>query len=298
MQNVVNFNGGNGISRQRGEQDAAQAVAKRRAVAALQRLHDEFAIGPVRLQIGRFDSGLFNFNHSKPSLLNSGGRPAVLRSSKKQPRQAALFGVELNDKMLFHGNSNLIALRKVDDFRLQVFPVKVQPLWNRAGSVCFNRRLDLLAVTAGLLNRNHITRAQKIGRDVDLFAIDLKMAMVHELTAFRTRRGPAQQVNNIIEPALADAQQVFARYALTTLRHLEIFTELALLNAVVTAGLLLGTQLEAIFGSFLPALAVLARRIGTALHGALVRVAALALKEQLFCPRGGTACKPDRYILT
>lgn len=106
--------------------------------------------------------------------------------------------------------------------------------------------------------------------------------MVHELTAFRTRRGPAQQVNNIIEPALADAQQVFARYALTTLRHLEIFTELALLNAVVTAGLLLGTQLEAIFGSFLPALAVLARRIGTALHGALVRVAALALKEQLF----------------
>ena len=38
VQNVVNFNGGNGISRQRGEQDAAQAVAKRRAVAALQRL--------------------------------------------------------------------------------------------------------------------------------------------------------------------------------------------------------------------------------------------------------------------
>ena len=66
------------------------------------------------------------------------------------------------------------------------------------------------------------------------------------------------------------------------LRHLEIFTELALLNAVVTAGLLLCAQLKAIFGSFLPALAVLARRIGTALHRALVRVAALALKEQLF----------------
>ena len=183
--------------------------------------------------------------------------------------------------MLFHGNSNLIALRKVDNFRLQGFPVEVKPLRDRAGSVRFDGCLDLLTVAAGLLDGDHIARAQEIRRNVHLFAIDLEMAMVDELTALCTGGSPAKQVNNVIEPTLADTQQVFARYALAALRHLEVFTELTLLNAVVTASLLLRTQLKAIFGSLLPALAVLARRIGTALHRALVRIAALALEEEL-----------------
>jgi hypothetical protein len=58
--------------------------------------------------------------------------------------------------------------------------------------------------------------------------------------------------------------------------------ELTFLNAVVTPCLLFRTQLQPVFGSLLAALTVLARGIGTTLHGTFARVATLSFKEQLF----------------
>ena len=62
---------------------------------------------------------------------------------------------------------------------------------------------------------------------------------------------------------------------------LVVGAELALEHAVVAAHLLLLAQLQQVLGLLDAAAAVLTRRIGTALDGALLGEAALALEEQL-----------------
>ena len=62
---------------------------------------------------------------------------------------------------------------------------------------------------------------------------------------------------------------------------MEVAAELALQQAVHALDLLLLAQLHAVVGELHAALAVLARRIGAALDGALVGVAAVALEVHL-----------------
>ena len=57
--------------------------------------------------------------------------------------------------------------------------------------------------------------------------------------------------------------------------------ELPFQHSVIPARLLLLPKLQAVFAELLSGLAVLAGRKGTAVDGALVAVAALALQEQL-----------------
>ncbi len=142
MENVVNFNGGDGNARQRGEQHAAQAVAQRCAEAALQRLHDEFAVGAVRLQIRPFRFWAF-LSQSFATLLYTFD---VIR--KIHLRFEALFGVQLNDEMLFVDPGRCPHGRHCSDLRL-TGGRRVQPLGNRRER-WLQPRLELLAGAAGL----------------------------------------------------------------------------------------------------------------------------------------------------
>ena len=91
-----------------------------------------------------------------------------------------------------------------------------------------------------------------------------------------------REEDHVVEPALADAQQILARDAGFRGGHLKVLGELAFQNAVVTPGLLFGAQLDSIFGSLSGArFAVLPGDGGPAGDGALIGVATLALEEQL-----------------
>ncbi|MPM59116.1 hypothetical protein SDC9_105954 [bioreactor metagenome] len=63
------FNGGNRRSGQRGQQDAAQGVAQRSAIAALQGLNHIFPVRAVARLLYTFDAGFFDFYHVLPSFL-------------------------------------------------------------------------------------------------------------------------------------------------------------------------------------------------------------------------------------
>src|SRR5699024_5269616 len=91
-----------------------------------------------------------------------------------------------------------------------------------------------------------------------------------------------QTIDHVVQAGLQDAQQVVTGHALAGSGHLVILVELALQHAVVTAGLLLLTQLHTVLGQLLGAAPVVhTRGKGPALHGALVGVAAVALQEEL-----------------
>ena len=68
MLHTLDLDGGGFRTIQRGEQNAAHAVAQRVAVATLERLENKSSVGSVRLHFSRLNSWLFNFNQSKPSL--------------------------------------------------------------------------------------------------------------------------------------------------------------------------------------------------------------------------------------
>ena len=106
------------------------------------------------------------------------------------------------------------------------------------------------------------------------------MTMQHQLTRLRAGAGEAQTINHIVQAGFEQTEQVFTGNARHLLRHFEIVAELAFQHAIVTAGVLLGTQLLAVFGNLLASLAMLAGRIGAAVNRALLGIAALALQKQ------------------
>src|SRR5690606_14435826 len=93
----------------------------------------------------------------------------------------------------------------------------------------------------------------------------------------------AQPVDHVVQPALQELQEGFARHALAAGRLLVITPKLALQHPVDPAQLLLLTQVDAVFSQTrAPSLAVLARRIRAAVHGALLSIALFTLQKELF----------------
>ena len=69
MLDACDLDGGHSRTGQRREQDPAQGVSQRSAIAALQRLHHVFAIGAVARVFHAFDARLFDFYHESVTLL-------------------------------------------------------------------------------------------------------------------------------------------------------------------------------------------------------------------------------------
>ena len=92
MQDTVDLNGGYRHAGQGRQQYTTQAVAQSRTVAAFQRLHDKFAVGAVFGEVERFDAGLFNLNHAKPSLW--------IRKKPPRPLRQRLFLVWLRSNLV------------------------------------------------------------------------------------------------------------------------------------------------------------------------------------------------------
>src|SRR5262249_49227753 len=108
-------------------------------------------------------------------------------------------------------------------------------------------------------------------RNGDAPTVDLDVAVTDELPGREHGRHEFRSINDGIEPALQQADQVRAGIALHPDRVLVDAAELPLGDvAVIAAQLLLGAQLHAVVGELaLAALTVLARAILAAVHGTL-----------------------------
>jgi len=72
--------------------------------------------------------------------------------------------------------------------------------------------------------------------------------VTHQLAGFRPGGGQAHAVNDIVEPALEQGEQVGTRVALAALGFSKVPTELALKHTVHALDLLLFTQLQSVIG--------------------------------------------------
>src|SRR5262249_29330307 len=126
-----------------------------------------------------------------------------------------------------------------------------------------------------------VARPDQVRRHVDLATVHPEVPVPHQLPRLCARRREPDAVDRVVEPALEQLEQRLAGHALGAIRHREVAPELSLEDAVHAAQLLLLAQLDRVLGELRPRLAVLAGWIVAALDGALVRVAALALEEQL-----------------
>src|SRR5579875_263614 len=157
--------------------------------------------------------------------------------------------------------------------------VGLQPRRNLSGEL--GRIPDHLARRGLRMDRYHVARAQLVARDVHPAAVDRPVAVEDELPGLAPGGREAEPDEHVVEAALKHPQQVLAGHARLAGGLRIVDAELVLEDPVVALGLLLLTQLDAILGLLLAAAAVLAGRIGAALHAALVGQAALALEEQL-----------------
>src|SRR5207244_1332195 len=135
---------------------------------------------------------------------------------------------------------------------------------------------------AGLPDGNHVARLDRERRDVDLLAVHREVAVAHQLPRLRARGREAKAIGDVVQPPLEQLQQRLAGDAARPLRLLEVAAELVLQHTVNALDLLLLTQLHPVARELLlPRLPVLPRREVPFLDGALLRVAALTLQEQL-----------------
>ena len=93
-----------------------------------------------------------------------------------------------------------------------------------------------------------------------MLAVDRDRLVAHELARLGARGGEAHAVDDVVEAALEQLQQVLAGGARAARRLAVVVAELALEHAVHAAQLLLLAQLQAVVGQALPALALDAAR--------------------------------------
>src|SRR5690606_16497905 len=145
------------------------------------------------------------------------------------------------------------ALRDTQDTGAQSLPVHFQPIRRRSmrrGIACAENRGIVPALLSHL---NHIVWLYLKGRDIDLAAIHLDVAVPHDLARLGAARAKAHPVDDVVQPALQHIEHRLARDALFLSGFLKEIAELPFKQPIVPAGLLLLAQLQAVAYDLRPA---------------------------------------------
>ena len=116
-----------------------------------------------------------------------------------------------------------------------------------------------------LADVDHVVLGHLEGRDVDLPAVYLEVAVCDELTGVTACASETSTVDHVVETALEQLQQVVTGLAGTAAGLGVVVVELLLEDAVGEAGLLLLLQLGAVLALLDARATMLAGRIGTTL---------------------------------
>src|ERR1700712_2125748 len=179
----------------------------------------------------------------------------------------SLLRVELDDQLLGQRHLNLRALGKLVDEDALALADDLNPTRDRAVACGLTRQLERQCVQGLLANVDDVVLRNAVAGDVDLLAVDGEVTMADQLTGHPTRAGEPGAVDDVVQPALQDLQQVLAGLARVAVGLPVRATELLLHHAVGEAGLLLLLQLRAVFALLDPRAAMLAGRVRTLLEG-------------------------------
>src|ERR1700704_320941 len=197
-----------------------------------------------------------------------------------------LLGVELDDQLLLDGHGDVVARRRALHRALEATLVQVEPGRDAAAVHRLESLVDAHDLARLLLHRDHVTHLHLEAGNVDLAVVDAEVAVAHQLARLGAGIGEAEAEDHVVEALLEELKQVLAGLALGRAAPQVVAAELRLQQAVEALHLLLLAELHAVLGELGAPLAVLARRVRTALDGALVRVAAGAPQGhlQIFAP--------------
>src|ERR1035441_7675031 len=193
-----------------------------------------------------------------------------------------LLRVQLDDELLVQLDLHqILALRQALDATLQTFPVHIDPIRRRrvrrgvAGGQ--NGGIGL----AAFADRNHVAHFDHRRWDVALAAVDIDVAVAHDLAGLGAAGAETHAEDDAVQAALQVLHQVLAGDTLLQRCLLEGDTELAFQHAVHTAHFLFLAKLQAVADNLLGAvLAVLPGNKVALFDGAFLAVAALALEVE------------------
>src|SRR5579859_1740092 len=131
------------------------------------------------------------------------------------------------------------------------------------------------------LHIDDVVRTDLVRGDVDLLAVDQEVAVGDELARHVPALGETGPVDHVVQAALQELEQVVAGLAPPARGFLVVVAELTLEHAVHAPGPLLLPDLQEVLVLAWPVPAVLTRRVGPDLNGALGRVALGALEKEL-----------------
>src|SRR4051794_31048052 len=204
-----------------------------------------------------------------------------LRLSSWCSRCRRLLGVELDDELLLNRRVDDLPLREAVHENAHLGGENFDPRRRRAGSGELASDDVGRQVPDRLADLDDVVGADAVGRDVDLLAVDEHVPVPDGLPGTVPRRGEPGAVDDVVEPRLEDAQQLLAGLAGAAVRLVVVAAELLLEDAVDARALLLLALLQQVLTVLGATAAVLTRRVGTDLDGALRRLALAALEEQL-----------------
>src|SRR5262245_44354646 len=208
-------------------------------------------------------------------------RRASGRATIRFLRGSRLLGHQLDDELLADVEGDVRARRQGGDAALEGRVVALQPGRHREAAALLERVLDVLADGLARADRQPVARPQLGGRDVAAAAVDVHVAVGHELARAAAAGGEAQREDRVVQPALQQREQVLAGVARHARSPLEVLGELPVGHAVEALEALLLAQLRAVLGVPRARPGVLAGREVALGQRALAGLAAAGLEEEL-----------------
>ena len=163
-----------------------------------------------------------------------------------------LLGVQLDDQVDCDVEVDVRLGGDSNDLAGECVLVAIQPLGSSYESVSFLQPLEEVIGSALLANSDHVAGLDQVAGDVHAATVYGEVAVVDQLTGLTAGVSKAQTVNNVIQSALNQAQQVLTGVTTLTGSLLVVVTELLLLDAIDKLDLLLLSQLSRIPGIFSP----------------------------------------------
>ena len=157
-----------------------------------------------------------------------------------------LLAVKFDDELLVDRQVDVFALRQGEDLAGEIVAVDVEP-WTRAltaGEVL--RLFEDDERLRAFADRDLVADLALEGRDVDLAAVDLNVAVADDLTGLTAAHREAEAVADVVETGLKLLEQEFAGDAGLVRGLLVVGAELGLEREVDALGLLLLAKLQTV----------------------------------------------------
>src|SRR5690606_20594218 len=171
-------------------------------------------------------------------------RTVSVRRTARATSRYCLLGVELDDQLLLDLRVDLLPDRELVHEDAHGLGNDAEPRRDVALPGGRPRHLVRHEVARLLTHLDDVVLAHAVGRDVDLPAVDQDVAVAHLLPGGVTRLGETGAVDDVVQPALQDLEQVLTRLARPAVGLDVVVVELLLQHAVDAAGLLLLPELE------------------------------------------------------